>query len=259
VLAAKVRGLSQRHDGVDSLQDIDLDLPLGILVTLIGPNGAGKTTLLRILGGFLRPTEGWVEVLGVADPYEADRTEQRALRRRLAYLPQEPALDPGMTGRETLELMASLQGLTGTERRERTRRLAASYGIAGYLDQRVETWPGGLKQRLHLAAGMIHDPELLLLDEPTADLDPEGSSLLWRDLVVRANNGRTVLTVSHDLKAVERYAHGLIMLNQGEIVVSGPPRSLPAELGDTDLAAMFRRLSGQEPDSVPTHGGKRRP
>lgn len=245
------RGLRHRYPGGgEILAGLDLTLAASELAVLIGANGAGKTTLLRILGGFLTPNAGQVEVLGVTDPAQARRARCRDLFRRLAYIPQEPALDPELTGRETLALLASLYGLRGDEQRRRLEDLAATYGLASHLDQRVGTWSGGLKRRLHLAAGLIHDPALLLLDEPTAGLDPESADRLWRDLARRAHSGRAVLVVSHDLDAVERHAQRLMMLERGTLVLDGTPGELRGVLGETDLSVLFR--AGRE------QGGRRR-
>jgi ABC-2 type transport system ATP-binding protein len=204
---ASLRGVGVRfsHSG-PALAEIDLDLQPGI-TAVTGPNGAGKTTLLRILAGLLRPDSGTAEV-----PRD---------RRRIGYIPQELALDPEMTGRETLALLAALHGVQRSERAERIARLAESFGVARELNRTVASWSGGQKRRLHLAVGMIHDPDLLLLDEPTAGLDVEGSDYLWAELERRAAAGRAVVVVTHDLAAAERHAGRIVALRHGRIVLSG--------------------------------------
>ena len=204
---ASLRGVSLRFaHAAPALAEIDLDVLPGLTV-VVGPNGAGKTTLLRVLAGLLRPDSGTVEAPGD--------------RRRIGYIPQELALDPEMTGRETLALLAALHGVPRRERGERIAGLAESFGTAGHLDRPVASWSGGLKRRLHLAAGMIHDPDLLLLDEPTAGLDREGNEFLWAELARRAAAGRAVVVVTHDLAAAERHAGRIVALRQGRIVPSG--------------------------------------
>ncbi|HET9227667.1 MAG TPA: ABC transporter ATP-binding protein [Thermoanaerobaculia bacterium] len=202
-MTASLRGVGVRFaHAAPALAEIDLDVPPGLTV-LVGPNGAGKTTLLRVLAGLLRPDSGNVDI-----PRD---------RRHIGYIPQEIALDPEMTGRETLALLAALHGVPRRERTDRIVRLAESFGTAGHLDQPVASWSGGLKRRLHLAAGMIHDPDLLLLDEPTAGLDKEGNDFLWAELKQRAAAGRAVVMVTHDLGSAERHADRIVTLRQGRI------------------------------------------
>ena len=203
-MTASLRGVGVRFaHAAPALAEIDLDVSPGLTV-LTGPNGAGKTTLLRVLAGLQRPDSGNVDI-----PRD---------RRRIGYIPQEIALDPEMTGRETLALLAALHGVPKRERTDRIARLAESFGTAGHLDRAVASWSGGLKRRLHLAAGMIHDPDLLLLDEPTAGLDKEGNDFLWAELKQRAAAGRAVVMVTHDLDSAERHADRIVTLRQGRIV-----------------------------------------
>ncbi len=219
-----LRGVGVRFShSAPALAEVDLDLQPG-LTAVVGPNGAGKTTLLRVLAGLLVPDEGTVEIPG-----------DRHLR---GYIPQDLALDPEMTGRETLWLLAALHGVPRRERAERIAGLAAAFGIAEHLPRPVAVWSGGLKRRLHLAAGMIHDPGLLLLDEPTAGLDVERSGFLWSELERRAAAGRAVAVVTHDLAAAERHADRVIVLHRGRIAASGPP---------SRLEDLYRRVTGEEP------------
>ncbi|HXO20248.1 MAG TPA: ABC transporter ATP-binding protein, partial [Thermoanaerobaculia bacterium] len=222
--AATARRVSKDYPaGPRALDEVDLDLPRGAVTVLVGANGGGKTTLLRILAGLLPPSSGEVTVLDVPQPASAGRWRQRALRRGVGYVPQEVALDPEMTGRETLSLLATLHGVARRDRRRRIAELALAFGTADHLPRPVAAWSGGLKRRLHLAAGMIHDPELLLLDEPTAGLDDQGSVFLWAELARRAAAGRTVAVVTHDLAAAERHADRVVIVDGGRIVAAGSP------------------------------------
>lgn len=241
--------------GVRALVGVDFDLPPGTLTVLAGPNGAGKTTLLRILAGLLPPSAGSVEVLGIANPAAAGRS--RELRRRTGYIPQEIALDPEMTGRETLFLLATLHEVPRKERAGRIESLVAAFGLAGPLPRPVASWSGGLRRRLHLAAGMIHDPELLLLDEPTAGLDPEGNGALWAELERRAGSGKAVAVATHDLAAAERHAGRFALLDRGGLVAAGSPQTLMAEHGCRSLLQLYRHLTGREPSAPPPRGERR--
>jgi ABC-2 type transport system ATP-binding protein len=246
--AARARGVGHRFGGGPVLAGVDLALRRGAVTALVGANGSGKTTLLRILAGILEPSAGEVEVLGVARPARSGRRGRVALRRRAGYVSQDPALDPEMTGGEILALAAALYGVRRRRRRQRVAELAAAFGVASHLPRRVRTWSGGLRRRLHLAAGMVHDPELLLLDEPTAGLDPEGRGLLWADLAARAAGGAAVAVVTHDLAAAERHAATVVILDRGAVVAAGSPRQLCAGDGGaaTDLAEAYRRRTGRD-------------
>lgn len=246
--ASRARGVGHRFGRTTALAGVDLDLRHGVITALVGANGSGKTTLLRILAGILAPSAGEVEVLGVAQPAQKGRRTRRALCRRTSYVSQDPALDPEMTGGETLALTATLYGLPRRRRRERVAELAERFGVDTHLGRRVAAWSGGLKRRLHLALGLIHDPELVLLDEPTAGLDPPGRDLLWADLEARARRGSAVAVVTHDLEAAERRAGRVAILDGGRLVAAGTPEEVRTVDGAAapDLAAAFRRRTGRE-------------
>jgi ABC-type multidrug transport system ATPase subunit len=246
--AAMAWGVGHRFGGRTALAGVDLALRHGEITALVGANGSGKTTLLRILAGILEPSAGEVEVLGIGRPARSNRGTRRALRRRTSYVSQDPALDPEMTGGEILTLVATLYGVRRRRRRRQVAELAAGFGVDSHLSRRVSAWSGGLRRRLHLAAGMIHDPELLLLDEPTAGLDPEGRRLLWADLEARAKRGRSVAIVTHDLAAAERHAGTVAILDRGALVALGSPEELLAVDGGAaaDLTEAFRRRTGRD-------------
>jgi ABC-2 type transport system ATP-binding protein len=250
--ASSVRRVGKSYASTRVLAGVDLDLPRGSITVLLGPNGAGKTTLLRILAGILPPSEGAVEVLGIADPARAGGQTSLELRRRIGYVPQEIALDPEMTGSEILWLLAALHGVPRPARAERIADLAAAFRTTAHMPRPVASWSGGLKRRLHLAAGMIHDPDLLLLDEPTAGLDPEGGDALWAELVRRAGASRAVAVVTHDLAAAERHAHRVALLDGGRLLVAGSPAELSARHGGATLDQVYRRLTGRDPEGPPS-------
>ncbi|MFZ9850880.1 MAG: ABC transporter ATP-binding protein, partial [Vulcanococcus sp.] len=182
---------------VPALQGLNLSVPRGSLYGLLGPNGAGKTTTLRILATLLAPDSGRVQVAGLdalADP--------RGVRRRLGYVAQEVALDKILSGRELLQLQGDLYHL---ERRERDRRIAELVELLamdGWIDRRCGTYSGGMRRRLDLASGLLHRPELLVLDEPTVGLDIESRAAIWQVLRQLRDQGTTVLLSSHYLEEV---------------------------------------------------------
>jgi ABC-2 type transport system ATP-binding protein len=195
--------------GVRALDGVSLSAEPGTITALVGANGAGKSTLLGLLSGDITPTAGEVTLLGVRP--------NAAPRARVAFVDQDPALDPEMTGRETLRLFAALY---------RVRQIAEGFGLAEILPRPVSTYSGGQKRRLHLACALLHSPDVIFLDEPTAGLDGEGTRLLWEELHKR---GATVVVASHDLDDLEREATQVVLLSEGKLIASGTPAALIAQ------------------------------
>lgn len=248
---AAVFGVCHRYGVTQALRAVDLAVEPGVITALVGANGAGKTTLLRILAGQLMPSQGTVHVLGNPQPFTVETA--RNLRQQIGYIAQEPALDPEMTGREILDLLAALYGVSARERPRRVAALAAAFGIGEHLHRLVAHWSGGLKRRLHLAGGMIHQPALLALDEPTAGLDPEGQRFLWVELAKAAATGSTVLVVTHDLAAIRAHAGMVAMVERGVLHAVGPPQTI-----DEPLAALERRPEDRPDRQMDRGGGHRR-
>lgn len=253
---ARLRGVGRRYPGADSgagaLEGVDLDLRPGELVAFLGANGAGKTTLLRVLAGVLPPSAGTVQVLGFEDPAAAKGRTARQWRRLRGYIAQETALDPEMTGEEILRLFATLYAVPRALRQGRMARLVATFDLHRLLKRRVATFSGGQKRRLHLAAGLLHDPRLLLLDEPAAGLDLSGGDRLWDELEHRAQHGATVVVISHDLARVKSRAGRVIVLRAGEVVADGTPQEVLVDGGRAMEDLRFS--SGQH--SAPRNGGQ---
>src|SRR5262252_1459127 len=224
---ATVRSLRKSYPGgVVALDGIDLDLDPSSITALTGPNGSGKTTLLRILAGRLAPTSGTAIVLGV-DP----TASSNGLRRRLSFVSQELALDPEMTGAQTLRLFAVLYGLPSVSIGARVDELARSLELTRHLAMPVHAYSGGLRRRLHLALGLLHDPELLLLDEPTAGLDPAGRAFLWALLKQWAEHSRSVVVVTHDLSEIERHCHRVAVMRGGKVLAFSSPQAAVRQHG----------------------------
>jgi ABC-2 type transport system ATP-binding protein len=255
----QLRGVSHVYSGsgspVHALSDIDCELESGTLTVLIGANGSGKSTLLRILAALLVPTQGEVEILGQRLPFSSKAAEEQDFRSRVAFISQALAIDPEMTGGEILTLLATLHGVPRRERAKRITALADRFGLQALLPRLVQTYSGGQSRRLHVAAGMLTDPEFLLLDEPTAGLDAEGSSLVWKELQQRTQRGQTVVLVTHDLLRVQEYADRVVLLHEGKCIADATPEALTGKLGgdvpvaplaEPALARVYRELTGQE-------------
>jgi heme exporter protein A len=187
----ELAGLRRDFGDRTALADVDLRVEPGESVAVLGPNGSGKTTLLRILAGLLRPTSGAVSVLGCDLPKETHR-----LRGRVGYLGHEPLLYRDLSPRENLELAAALHELEPEAARARTERLLDAVGMRGRAGDRVAELSAGMRQRIDICRAVLHEPDLLLLDEPDAHLDPEARRRIAP--LIAAGDGRARVLVSHD-------------------------------------------------------------
>jgi ABC-2 type transport system ATP-binding protein len=220
--AAAARAVCKAYPGgIVALDHVDLVFGRGLITALIGSNGSGKTTLLKILAGLLAPTTGAVRVLGVDVAVHPQH-----LRAHVGYVAQAVELDPEMTGVETLALFATLYGVPRSVQRRRIEKISTTFGLDAHVRRRVAVYSGGLRQRLHLALSLLHDPELLVLDEPTAALDPSGRAFMWELLRRVRDQGRTVVIATHDLLDVERHCDRVAFLHQGRVLAHRSPHEL---------------------------------
>ncbi|MFE0732311.1 ATP-binding cassette domain-containing protein [Streptomyces antibioticus] len=225
-----VRGLARRFTlrgrTVDAVKGIDFDVAAGELVGFLGPNGAGKTTTLRMLTTLLRPTGGTGTVAGcdlLTDP--------RGVRRNIGYVPQGGSTWPESKVAEEIELQARLYGLSRAEARRRGALLAERLDLAG-LDQRpAKTLSGGQRRRLDIALGLVHEPALVFLDEPTTGLDPQSRANLWDHVRrMRAEQGMTVFLTTHYLDEADALCDRILVTDDGTIVAEGTPEELKARV-----------------------------
>ncbi len=224
VPAIEVTGLVRDFGSLRALDDVSFVVPRGEVVALLGHNGAGKTTLLRVLNGLLRPTAGHVRTLGL-DP----TADGQQVRSRTGVLTEYPALDDFLTVRENLEAYGAMYGVAPELVTERGPRLLEALGLEDRTHTATRDLSAGLKQRAALARAMLHEPELLLLDEPTSNLDPLAARRV-RELVATQSreNGTTVLVSTHNLAEASAIADRIVVLQRGRVLASGPV----ADLGD---------------------------
>ena len=217
-----VEGVSKRYrGGVWALRDLTLSLRPGIL-GLLGPNGAGKTTLMRILATVTRPTAGravWNDVDITARP--------NAVRRVLGYLPQEFGIYPNLNAVEFLEYLAALKGLDGETARRRIDQLLTLVGLDAYRKRRLGGYSGGMKQRVGIAQALLNDPELLIVDEPTAGLDPE-ERVRFRGLLAELSGDRIIILSTHIVSEGEAAATDIAIIRDGRLLTHAPPEQLLA-------------------------------
>ena len=218
------RGLTKRFGAVTAVDGVSLSVPRGRVYGFLGPNGSGKSTTIRMLCGLLTPSAGEAEVLGLHLPRDAE-----AVKRRIGYMTQRFSLFDDLTVGENLEFVATVQGLRAVAMRQRIEELLNDYHLQAVAGQLAGTMSGGQRQRLALAAAVLHRPELLLLDEPTSAVDPESRRDFWERLFDLADAGTTLLVSTHYMDEAER-CHRLAILAAGRIVADGVPAELAAGL-----------------------------
>ena len=223
-LAIRARGLTRRFGTLVAVDHVDLSVPRAQVYGFLGPNGSGKSTTLRMLCGLLTPSAGEVEVLGLRIPEQAE-----ALKRRIGYMTQKFSLYEDLTVMENLQVLAAIHELPRVQARARIEEMVDRFDFGDRRGQLAGTLSGGQKQRLALAGSILHEPELLLLDEPTSAVDPESRRDFWASLFELADAGTTLLVSTHYMDEAER-CHRLAILQRGALVADGTPAALCAAL-----------------------------
>ncbi|MFO0948750.1 MAG: ATP-binding cassette domain-containing protein [Planctomycetota bacterium] len=223
--AIHISRLSHSFGNRAALVDLDLTVSRGEVFGLLGPNGGGKTTLFRILTTYYPIQAGQVRVLGF-DP----AVDPLAVRERIGVVFQYPSLDKKLSVEENLKHHARLYGMSASEGKRRTAEMLGQLGIADRRRERVETLSGGLARRVELAKGLLHEPELLILDEPSTGLDPGARRDLWQYLGSLQDQGVTVLVTTHLMEEAER-CHRIGILDRGRLIAEGTPERLRSEIG----------------------------
>lgn len=236
--ALVLTGLS-KHFGRPAVDGLDLSVRRGEFYALLGPNGAGKTTTLRMVAGLLAPTAGRIEVLGIdlaADP--------AAAKRKIAYLPDDPMLYGKLKPVEYLEFVAGLWGIAGKTAAPRARALLAWLDLERHAHELTEGFSRGMKQKLALAGALIHEPELLILDEPLTGLDAAAARQVKDLLLSHVDQGGTVILTTHILEVAERLAQRIGIIQHGRLIAEGTLEELRVAAPGATLEEMFLRLTG---------------
>lgn len=248
-------GLTRVFDDITAVDSVDLAVAEGEIFGFLGPNGAGKSTMVRMLTTLLRPTAGVARIAGF-DVVE----HPREVRRRIGVALQDAAIDPLMTGTELLRLQSVLHGIGRRTADARSLELLGRVGLTGAAERRVGTYSGGMRRRLDLAMSLIHEPEVLFLDEPTTGLDPTSRVALW-DEVRRLNQdvGTTVFLTTQYLEEADALAERIAIIDGGRIVRSGAPTQLKAAVGAPTLRVEVGPLDLDQGREVMLRFGEERP
>ncbi len=242
-----VRGVSRAFDDRTVVRDIDLVVKQGTILGVIGPSGSGKTTTIRMITGALQPTTGEISVLG-----ERPTRFRRSTRERIGYMPQLFTLYPDLTGRENVDFVASLFGLLWPRRRRRTKQVLKLLDLWDARNRRASRLSGGMQRRLELACALVHDPALLILDEPTAGIDPLLRATVWEELHRLRDAGRTLLITTQYVNEAEECDEVALIVN-GRLIAVAPPEELrrTALGGDAIEIETAELFDGTALDKVP--------
>jgi daunorubicin resistance ABC transporter ATP-binding subunit len=232
--AIRVEGLAKRFGDVVALDGIDLEVEPATVFGLLGPNGAGKTTTVRVLTTVLKPDGGRAEVLGHDVARHSD-----LVRASIGLAGQFAAVDEQLTARENLKLVGQLTHVPKRIARTRSEELLERFDLVDAADRPVKTYSGGMRRRLDVAAALVNQPPVLLLDEPTTGLDPRSRSEVWATVESLVADGTTVLLTTQYLEEADRLANRLAVVDHGRVIASGQPEELKASLGATALEVGF--------------------
>lgn len=225
--AIEARGLVRRFGDKEAVAGIDITVATGEIFGFLGPNGAGKSTTVRMLTTLLAPSDGTATVAG----FDID-SEAAEVRLRIGVALQDAALDPKQTGRELLDMQGRLYGLPKDVRLRRVDELLQLVNIGGSIDDRIATYSGGMKRRLDLAAALVHQPEVLFLDEPTTGLDPTSRAAVWEEVrYLNKQLGITIFLTTQYLEEADELADRVGIIARGRIVAEGTPDELKRSIG----------------------------
>jgi ABC-2 type transport system ATP-binding protein len=238
------RNIVQRFGKQEVLHGVDLDVPAGQILGLLGPSGAGKTTLVNIVAGVAVPTDGEVHIFGEQMP-------DLRIMQRMGYMAQSDALYMDLTADENLAFFGSMYGLSGKELDEAGERALEIAHLDVDPRKLVRDYSGGMRRRLSLATALLHEPELLILDEPTIGLDPLHRVDIWEGFRAMADRGKTLLVTTHVMDEAER-CDELAMIRDGVFIAQGSPDGLKREAGSDTLEEAFLHFARVEMDGEPT-------
>jgi ABC-2 type transport system ATP-binding protein len=233
----KTEHLSKRYDGLTAVDDVTFQVRPGEVLGFLGPNGAGKTTTMRMLAGFVRPTSGKASICG--HDVEAEPLKAKSV---LGYLPEGAPTYGEMTVRRFLDFIADLRGLTGAQRRERLDYVIGRLQLGDVLEQSVETLSKGFRRRVGLAQAIVHDPPVMILDEPTDGLDPNQKHEV-RTLINEMSRGKIVVISTHILEEVDAVCTRAVIIARGRIVADDTPQGLKARAPSGRLEDVFRSIT----------------
>ena len=237
----QIKNLSKSYANINALNKLNITIEKGNLFGILGPNGAGKTTLLKILSTLIAPDDGAVYINKIdliKKPIE--------IRKLIGYVAQEIALDKILTGRELLDFQADLYHMEKSKKLERIEFLIAKLEMGDWIDKKCGIYSGGMKRRIDLASGLLHVPQVLILDEPTVGLDIESRNIIWELLENLKKDGMTIILSSHYLDEIDKLADKVVIIDGGKVIDQGTPFNLKSKLGGERISLKVREFSNYE-------------
>ena len=241
-MAIEVKGLTKTFGTFTAVNQVDMRIPENMVYGFLGPNGSGKTTAIRMMCGLLEPTAGEIEVLGMQIPAQTE-----AIRQQVGYMTQRFSMYGDLTVKQNLDFIGKIMGVTGKRLKIRKEEVIEQFNLRPFTSSLAGELSGGQKRRLALAAATIHKPRLLLLDEPTSEVDPNTRRDFWDQLFTMCEQGATILVTTHLMDEAER-CHHLAIINDGIKVADGSPAALKSA-----LAAAILEVKSPRPAQVKSH------
>lgn len=239
-----IQNLYKKYKGADffSVNDLSLSIEKGDVYGVLGPNGAGKTTTLSILCGLIKPTSGTFTINGFS--YTKNASE---IKKIIGVVPQEYAIYPTLTAKENLIYFGAMYGLKGKELSDKVDAALEHLGLLKFAHKKVQTFSGGMKRRINLIAGILHNPMVLFLDEPTVGVDVQSKNVIIEYLKELNNSGTTIIYTSHHLSEAQDFCNKIAIIDQGKLFIKGAPQELIASTPNAhNLEDVFITLTGKE-------------
>ncbi len=235
----KIENLGKKFGELWAVRDLNLEVRKSEIFAFLGPNGAGKTTTLKLITGLLRPTTGRIEIAG----YDI-QTQPLQVKKLLAYIPDEPYLYEKLTGREFLNFVAELYAIPESERDDKIQEFIEYFEMSSYIDDLIQGYSHGMKQRLIFSSAFIHNPQILVIDEPLVGLDPASARKVKHLLREKAVQGLTVFVSTHTLSFAEEIAHRIGIIDNGNLVAVGDLNELKTKSGvEGKLEEVFLKIT----------------
>lgn len=242
-----IKNLTKRFNSVWAVKNLNLELEPGEIFVLLGPNGAGKTTTLKLIAGLLYPDEGEIIIEGIdvrENPLEA--------KSRIGYIPDEPFIYNKLTGREFINFVAGIYNVKRKDHEKRMKELFEKFGIGDWIDGLSESYSHGMKQKVVMCQLLLHNPDLILIDEPLVGLDPKSSKTVREMFLELKNKGKTLFICTHTLPFARDVASKIGIINVGELKFVGDLEQLSKISGTRDIEEIYLRLSGESVENIQT-------